>query len=403
MIFEILRMALDSLTANKLRSFLSMLGIIIGVGAVIAIVSVGSGAQSQVTSQISQLGSNIINIGPGISRGRNGRISFSATDVFTMELANQLLKNCPSLSRITPNVQSSGLLIAGSANYQTSVVGVTPSYQEIYDYYPALGQFITEEQQENATNVMILGAGLAEELFPSQNPLGEKVKLFIRDRKLLFVVIGVMEEKGTGAMGNLENQALIPASVILKKINNRKYVNGYTAQAVSTGVAKTAVGEVEYFLTRYLTDTDKFRITSQEQILDTINQVTGTLSLMLGGIAGISLLVGGIGIMNIMLVSVTERTREIGIRKALGAKRKHILSQFLIESLAMSSFGGLLGIGLGWLGAMGVSKIGGWPLVVTHTSVLVAFSFSLLVGLFFGIYPARKASKLDPVIALSYE
>ncbi|HBG16452.1 MAG TPA: peptide ABC transporter permease, partial [Firmicutes bacterium] len=187
-----------------------------------------------------------------------------------------------------------------------------------------------------------------------------------------------MEEKGTGAMGNLENQALIPASVILKKINNRKYVNGYTAQAVSTGVAKTAVGEVEYFLTRYLTDTDKFRITSQEQILDTINQVTGTLSLMLGGIAGISLLVGGIGIMNIMLVSVTERTREIGIRKALGAKRKHILSQFLIESLAMSSFGGLLGIGLGWLGAMGVSKIGGWPLVVTHTSVLVAFSFSLL-------------------------
>ena len=197
MIFEILRMALDSLTANKLRSFLSMLGIIIGVGAVIAIVSVGSGAQSQVTSQISQLGSNIINIGPGISRGRNGRISFSATDVFTMELANQLLNNCPSLSRITPNVQSSGLLIAGSANYQTSVVGVTPSYQEIYDYYPALGQFITEEQQENATNVMILGAGLAEELFPSQNPLGEKVKLFIRDRKLLFVVIGVMEEKGT--------------------------------------------------------------------------------------------------------------------------------------------------------------------------------------------------------------
>ena len=336
-------------------------------------------------------------------RTRNGRVSFSATDVFTIELANQILKNCPSLSRITPSVGSSGLLIAGSTNYQTNVVGVTPSYQEIYDYYPALGQFVTEEQQRNATNVMVLGAGLAEELFPGQNPLGEKVKLFIRDRKLLFVVIGVMEEKGTGAMGNTENQAFIPASVLLKKINNRKYVNGYTAQAVSSETAKTAVGEVEYFLTRYLTDTNKFRITSQEQILDTINQVTGTLSLMLGGIAGISLLVGGIGIMNIMLVSVTERTREIGIRKALGAKRKHILSQFLIESLAMSGFGGLIGIGLGWLGAMGVSKIGGWPLVVTHTSVFIAFSFSLLVGLFFGIYPARKASKLDPVIALSYE
>jgi putative ABC transport system permease protein len=403
MILEILRMSLDSLTANKLRSFLSMLGIIIGVGAVIAIVSVGSGAQSQVTSQISQLGSNIINIGPGISRGRSGRISFSATDVFTMELAEQLMRNCPSLKNIIPSVQASGLLIASNTNYQTSIIGVTPSYQEIYEYYPAVGQFVTTDHEENASNVIVLGAGLAEELFPGENPLGAKVKLFIRNRNLLFTVIGVMEEKGTGAMGNLENQAFIPASVILKKINNRKYVNGYTAQALSSETAKTAVGEIEYFLTRYLTDTNKFRITSQEQILETINQVTGTLSLMLGGIAGISLLVGGIGIMNIMLVSVTERTREIGIRKALGAKRKHILSQFLIESLAMSGFGGLIGIGLGWVGAVGVAKIGGWPLVVTHTSVVVAFSFSLLVGLFFGIYPARKAARLDPVIALSYE
>ena len=163
------------------------------------------------------------------------------------------------------------------------------------------------------------------------------------------------------------------------------------------------MGEIEYFLTRYMGDPEKFRVTSQEQLLETISQVTGTLSLMLGGIAGISLLVGGIGIMNIMLVSVTERTREIGIRKALGAKSRHIMVQFIIEALAMSGLGGLIGIGLGWLGAAGVAKIGGWPLVVTHGSVLVAFSFSLLVGLFFGIYPARKASKLDPVIALSYE
>lgn len=403
MIFEILRMALDSLTGSKMRSFLSMLGIIIGVAAVIAIVSVGSGAQSQVTSQISALGSNIINIGPGITRGRSGRISFTATDVFTMELADQILRNCPSLSRITPNVQTSGLLIAGDTNYQTTTVGVTPAYQEIVEYYPARGRFITADHEAKATNVMVLGAGLAEELFPGKEPIGQRVKLFARDRKLLFVVIGVMEEKGTGAMGNMDNQAFIPSSVILKKINNRKYVNGYTAQARSTETAKTAVAEVEYFLTRYLTDANKFNINSQEQILETISEVTGTLSLMLGGIAGISLLVGGIGIMNIMLVSVTERTREIGIRKALGAKRKHIMAQFMIESLAMSGFGGLIGILFGWLGALAVAKVGGWPLVVTHTSVLVAFSFSLLVGLFFGLYPARKAAKLDPVIALSYE
>lgn len=403
MILAILRMAFDSLTVNKLRSFLSMLGIIIGVGAVIAIVSVGSGARSQVTNQISQLGSNLITISPGIRRGSGGRISFTATDVFTMELAEQILQNCPSVGRIMPNVQTSGLLIAGNANYQTQVVGVTPVYQQIYDFYPARGQFITEAHEANATNVMVLGSGLAKELFPNTDPLGQTVKLFVRNRHLLFVVVGVMEEKGTGAWGNIENQAFIPASVLMKKINNRKYVNGYTAQAVSAAVAKAAVGEIEYFLTRYLGGADKFRITSQEQLLETISQVTGTLSLMLGGIAGISLLVGGIGIMNIMLVSVTERTREIGIRKALGAKRRHILAQFIIEALTMSGLGGLLGIGLGWLGAAGVAQIGGWPLVVTHTSVLVAFSFSLLVGLFFGIYPARKASKLDPVIALSYE
>ncbi len=403
MILEILRMAFESLTASKMRSFLSMLGIIIGVAAVIAIVSVGSGAQSQVTSQISALGSNIITIGPGITRGRNGRISFTATDLFTMELAEQILRNCPSIVRITPNIQTSGLLITGETNYQTTVAGVTPAYQEIVGYYPARGQFINAEHEANAANVMVLGAKLAEELFPGQDPVGQRVKFFVRNRKLLFVVIGVMEAKGTGAIGNLDNQALIPASVLLKKINNRKYVSGYTAQARSSEVAKAAVAEVEYFLTRYLQDSNKFNINSQEQILETISEVTATLSLMLGGIAGISLLVGGIGIMNIMLVSVTERTREIGIRKALGAKRKHIMAQFLIESLTMSGLGGLLGILFGWLGALAVAKIGGWPLVVTHTSVLIAFSFSLLVGLFFGLYPARKAAKLDPVIALSYE
>ncbi|NLW58821.1 MAG: FtsX-like permease family protein [Firmicutes bacterium] len=403
MIWEILRMAVDSLTVNKLRSFLSMLGIIIGVGAVIAIVSVGSGARMQVTNEISQLGSNLITISPGIRRGRGGRISITAADVFTMELAEQLQQNCPSVERIMPNVQTSGLLIAGGNNYQTQVIGVTPIYQQIYNFYPARGQFITDEHEVNATNVMVLGSGLAKELFPDTDPLGQTVKLFVRNRHLLFVVVGVMEEKGTGAWGNIENQAFIPASVLMKKINNRKYVSGYTAQAVSAAAAKAAVGEIEYFLTRYLGDPEKFRVFSQEQLLETISQVTGTLSLMLGGIAGISLLVGGIGIMNIMLVSVTERTREIGIRKALGAKRRHILAQFIIEALAMSGFGGLLGIGLGWLGAAGVAKLGGWPLVVTHSSVLVAFSFSLLVGLFFGIYPARKASRLDPVIALSYE
>lgn len=403
MIYEILKMALESLSANKLRSFLSMLGIIIGVGAVIAIVSVGSGAQSQVTSQISQLGSNIITITPGISRGQGGRVSMTAADQFTMEMAEELKKSCPSVKHIIPVLQTPGLLIAENANYQTSVTGVTPAYQEINDFYPAVGRFITEEEQDMMSNVIVLGSELAQELFPEANPLGEKVKFSLRDRTLLFTVTGVMEERKTGPMGNVNSQAYAPASVIQWKINNRRYVSGFTIQAFSSEEAKTAAAEIEYFLTRLLSDPSKFRITSQEQILETISQVTGTLSLMLGGIAGISLLVGGIGIMNIMLVSVTERTREIGIRKALGAKRRHILSQFLIEALALSGLGGLSGIALGWLGALGIAKIGGWPLVVTHISVTIAVGFALLTGLFFGIYPARKAARLDPVVALSYE
>src|SRR5690606_13062904 len=249
MIWEILRMAVDSLTVNKLRSFLSMLGIIIGVGAVIAIVSVGSGARMQVTNEISQLGSNLITISPGIRRGRGGRISITAADVVTMELAEQLQQNCPSVERIMPHVQTSGLFLAGGNNYQTQVIGVTPIYQQIYNFYPPRGQFITDEHEVNATNVMVLGSGLAKELFPDTDPLAQTVKLFVRNRHLLFVVVGVMEEKGTGAWGNIENQAFIPASVLMKKINNRKYVSGYTAQAVSAAAAKAAVGEIEYFLT----------------------------------------------------------------------------------------------------------------------------------------------------------
>jgi len=320
-----------------------------------------------------------------------------------MELADHILQNCPSVERIIPNLQTSGLIIARENNFQTTVVGVTPTYQEIYNFYPARGQFITAEHQANATNVIVLGSGLAKELFPETEPLGQKVKLYVRNRHLLFVVVGVMEEKGTGIWGNMENQAFIPASVLMKKINNRKYVSGYTAQAAGAEASQAAVAEIEYFLTRYMGNPDDFQVASQEQLLEMVGQVMATLSIMLGGIAGISLLVGGIGIMNIMLVSVTERTREIGIRKALGAKGRHILVQFIIEALAMSGVGGLIGIGLGWLGAAGVAKLGGWALVVTHTSILVAFSFALFVGLFFGIYPARKASKLDPVIALSYE
>ena len=405
MIFEIIKLAIESLKANKLRTFLSMLGIIIGVGAVIAIVSIGSGAREQITARISNLGSNIINIMPGTSRGWGGRVSRSSGEIFTLELADYIEKLSPSVKRVVPISQGSGLLIKENFNIQTTIIGTNADYQEINNYNLAMGQFINEGDLDISRNIVVLGSELAEELFGNNNPLGEKIKLSYEKRDYLFTVIGVMEEKGAGLTGDLNEQAYIPITTFMKKLSNSRFVSYYTAQANSSDEAPAAVGEIEYFLIKYLEDEEqeKFNLLSQDQILDTISSVTASLSLMLGGIAAISLLVGGIGIMNIMLVSVTERTREIGIRKALGAKNKNIMSQFLIEALSLSGMGGLVGIAFGWLGAYAIAQAGKWPLVVAPVSVLLAFGFALIIGLFFGLYPAMKAAKMDPVDALRYE
>jgi len=405
MIFEIIKLAIESLKANKLRTFLSMLGIIIGVGAVIAIVSIGSGAREQITARISNLGSNIINIMPGTSRGWGGRVSRSSGEIFTLELADYIEKLSPSVKRVVPISQGSGLLIKENFNIQTTIIGTNADYQEINNYNLAMGQFINESDLDTSRNIVVLGSELAEELFGNNNPLGEKIKLSYEKRDYLFTVIGVMEEKGAGLTGDLNEQAYIPITTFMKKLSNSRFVSYYTAQANSSDEAPAAVGEIEYFLIKYLEDEEqeKFNLLSQDQILDTISSVTASLSLMLGGIAAISLLVGGIGIMNIMLVSVTERTREIGIRKALGAKNKNIMSQFLIEALSLSGMGGLIGICFGWLGAYAIAQAGKWPLVVSPISVLLAFGFAVIIGLFFGLYPAMKAAKMDPVDALRYE
>lgn len=402
MIFETIQMAFASLFANKLRTALSMLGIVIGVGAVIAIVSIGSGAQNQVTGQIMDLGSNLITIMPGYSRGVGGQFVTSA-DTFTLDMADAIRKTCPAVKNVIPNLQGSGLLIAKDNDLHATVVGTDSAYQEINKYYPVLGKFFNTEELNGRANVIVLGADVAKDLFGKTNPLGQRVKFNYQNQNYLLTVIGVMENKGAGLSGDFNAQAYVPITTFMEKITNSKFVSTFTAQAVSAEYATMAVGQLEYFLTKYLGDKDQFNLLSQDQILDTINQVTGTLSLMLAGIAGISLLVGGIGIMNIMLVSVTERTKEIGIRKALGAKGRHILSQFMVEALSLSGVGGLIGIGLGSLGAMGISRLAGWELVIPAASILMAVGFALLVGLFFGIYPAMKASQLDPVKALSYE
>lgn len=402
MIIETIKMGFHSMRSNKIRTLLSMLGIIIGVGAVIAIVSIGSGTQEQITARISNLGSNIITIRQGVSRS-NGRISSSAEDIFTLELGAMIKEYCPAVFRIVGTNQTSGLFIQGSENLRGTIVGTELEYLDINEYYPEKGKFFNEYDIENRTNIIVLGSELAVTLFGEENPVGQKLKFNYGKTTFLFTVIGVMEEKATGITGDLNNQAYIPISTYLTKIGNSKYVTSYFVQSFSAEDAAVAVEQIKYLLSQYYGNEDQFRLTSQDQILDTLKDVTGSMTIMLGGIAAISLLVGGIGIMNIMLVSVTERTREIGIRKALGAKRKHILGQFLVESLTLSGIGGIIGVGLGALGALGVSKFGGWPYVMTLTPVLIAFGFSLFVGIFFGIYPAVKASKLDPVKSLSYE
>lgn len=403
MLFETFRIAIRSLLSNKMRTMLSMLGIIIGVGAVIAVISIGSGSQEQVTSSISDIGSNLISISPGFRRGRFGRFGSSVDDIFTVELGEFIVEYSPAVKTIAPNSQASGYLMVDDNNYRASIVGTTVDYLGINNYSPETGKFFSQYDINNATDVIVLGSELVEELYNGENPVGEKVTFYYDNQRLVFKIIGVMEEKGRGLTGNLNGSVYIPITTYLNKISGSRYVDSYVAQANSSVEANLAVEQIEYLLTKYTGSEDNFRLMSQDQLLDTINQVTGTMTLMLSGIAGISLLVGGIGIMNIMLVSVTERTREIGIRKALGAKRKHILSQFIIEALTLSSIGGTIGIIFGYTVAYGVAQIGGWPLVISIPTLFFAFGFSLIVGIFFGIYPAFKASKLDPVDALSYE
>lgn len=403
MIFETIKIAIQSLFSNKLRTLLSMLGIIIGVGAVIAVVSIASGSQAQITSNISDLGSNLININPGVSRGAAGSISKSSTDLFTLELGDNIEENSPHVKRVIPNDSRSGLFIKGDNNYRASVVGTEDYYQVINKYYPQSGMFFSDYDLQNSTNVIVLGSDLVGELFPDSNPIGQSLKFNINNRTQIYKVIGVMEEKGRGFIGDLNGQAYIPISTFMNKVSNSNYISNFVAQAESSETADKALQEIKYLLDSYVAEDENYNIFSQDQLLNTINDVTNTMRLMLSGIAGISLLVGGIGIMNIMLVSVTERTKEIGIRKALGAKKRDILFQFIIESLTLSSIGGLIGILFGGMAAYFIAQAGGWPFIMSIGIITLAFSFSLVVGMFFGIYPAYRASKLDPVDALSYE
>lgn len=399
--------ALESLYSNKLRSSLTILGIVIGVAAVIAMLAVGSGAQSTITGSINGIGSNLLFV-----RSGNATSDVRNVKAITLEDANALLDQyqAPSVLAIAPMVSGSLEVTANGEKTTTTIDGVTPDYESVRNATLIEGSFITDENLLGRASVAILGVDVADKLYGRRDGLvGESIRINGQP----FRVIGVLESKGGSSFGSQDNIVLVPMTTaqvrLLHQTSND--IDMLMVEASSSSSVKQASDEIAQILRlrhRTKVGLDDFTIFSQEDFVATAQTITGVLTIFLGGIAGISLLVGGIGIMNIMLVSVTERTREIGLRKALGARKRDILIQFLTESSLLSLFGGIVGIGLGWLIAFIVGRIAvasGTPFTPTVglNAVILATVFSTAVGLFFGLYPANRAANLEPVEALRYE
>ncbi len=399
--------ALESISGNKLRSGLTILGIIIGVGAVIAMLGVGQGAQNTITGSISGIGSNLLFVFSGnMEQEVRNEKPLTLSDAEAMADPFQ----APSIAAVAPVIQGSGEITFGAETASTSLYGVTPDYTVVRNYGLIEGEYIDEQHLLGQSSVVLLGPDVAEKLFGRTDGItGETVRI----NGLPFRVIGILESKGGGSFGSQDDVALVPFSTAQSRLirRSRDRVDVVFVQVASAEQVSDAREEIAQILrTRHRTalGEDDFTIFSQEDFVATAQTITGVFTIFLGGIAGISLLVGGIGIMNIMLVSVTERTREIGLRKALGARRRDILIQFLTESSLLSLIGGVVGIGLGWLIAFIVGKIAaasGTPFYpsIGVDSILLATLFSTAVGLFFGLYPANRAAGLEPVEALRYE
>ena len=396
--------AVRALRRNKMRSSLTALGIIIGVASVIAMVAVGNGAQASITKQVSALGQNLLTVFAGSRRSGGVSSGLGSASTITLADAEAIRREVADVAAVSPEDSSTAQAIANGRNWSTSVVGESPDYLKIRDWKLTSGSMFTDRDVRSAAKVAVIGSKTANELFGPLNPVGQSVRI----SNIPFIIIGLLESKGAGMGGqNQDDRLIIPYTTAMKRITGNKYIRSISLQIGDADRMTIAQQQITSLLRQRhrLTagQNDDFNIFNQKEIADTVSSVSKIITLLLGAVAGISLLVGGIGVMNIMLVSVTERTREIGIRIAVGAQPGDIKLQFLIEAITLSLFGGLIGVLVG----VGISKLVGmfasFQAVVSVGSILLAFGVSFAIGVFFGFYPARKAAALDPIDALRYE
>lgn len=403
---NLFKIAMRAIAANKLRSFLTMLGIIIGVASVIAMMAIGQGSKKSIQANIAEMGSNMIMIRPGQDKGPGGAQQ-DASDMQTLKLKDYeaLKERAKYLSAISPSVNSSGQFINGNNNTPSTIYGISPDYMQIRQQKVKDGEMFTDEEVRSSAKVCVIGKTVADNLFTNgEDPVGK----VIRFNKIPFRVVGVLESKGYNSFGmDQDDVVLAPYTTVMKRILSVTYLQGINASAVTEDMTDLAIEDITSILRENhklkASDDDNFTIRSQQEMAEMMNSTSDTMTVLLLVVACISLVVGGIGIMNIMYVSVTERTKEIGLRMSVGARGIDILNQFLIESVLLSVTGGLIGVIVGIGAAVGINVFAHWPIQIQPWSVLLSFAVCSATGIFFGWYPAKKAASLDPIEAIRYE
>jgi putative ABC transport system permease protein len=403
---NLFKIAMRAIAANKLRSFLTMLGIIIGVASVIAMMAIGQGSKKSIQANIAEMGSNMIMIRPGQDKGPGGAQQ-DASDMQTLKLKDYeaLREQAKYLSAISPSVNSSGQFINGNNNTPSTIYGISPDYMQIRQQKVKDGEMFTDEEVRSSAKVCVIGKTVADNLFTNgEDPVGK----VIRFNKIPFRVVGVLESKGYNSFGmDQDDVVLAPYTTVMKRILSVTYLQGINASAVTEDMTDLAIEDITSILRENhklkASDDDNFTIRSQQEMAEMMNSTSDTMTVLLLVVACISLVVGGIGIMNIMYVSVTERTKEIGLRMSVGARGIDILNQFLIESVLLSVTGGLIGVIVGVGAAVGINVFAHWPIQIQPWSVLLSFAVCSATGIFFGWYPAKKAASLDPIEAIRYE